>query len=265
MSKTELLLRAGLSEKESAVYLAMLKYGSRPTSFIAEKTELNRGTAYVTLHALLAKGLVSKSIRRKVQYFSPLDPEQLVYYVEHQRSELAQTSRRLTDTLSELRQQMNPLASKPKIQFFEGRDGARAVFDCTLQAKEKTLRAFLSLGDIADLIGPEYLEDYTNRRIKRGYTLLVLRTMEKDKLAMTSNTYARKYITSKVQHRQVRYLSADLAFPLSMYLFDNKTAIVSSREENYGMIIESGELCEMQKKLFLLLWEQADRRKPQIA
>jgi HTH-type transcriptional regulator, sugar sensing transcriptional regulator len=239
-----------------------LKYGTRPTSFLAERTNLNRGTAYVTLHSLLAKGLVSKSTRRKVQYFTALDPQHLVSFVERSAEELSTTRKRLLLAMPELLQQMNPIASKPKIQFFEGRDGARTVFDDTIKAEEKTLRAFLSLADVADYIGPEYLERYTNRRIKSGYQLQALRTLEKDKLAMDSNVHARRYVTNKAQLREVRYLSEDLAFPLSMYLYDQRIAIISSPEENFAMLIESREFCEMQKKLFMLLWGNAGKRNP---
>ncbi len=64
------LVDIGLTEKEAAVYLTLLRFGTRPTTFVAHKAGLNRGSAYVALHSLLAKGLVAKTSKRKVQYFT---------------------------------------------------------------------------------------------------------------------------------------------------------------------------------------------------
>lgn len=252
-----LLLAAGLSDKEAATYLTLLQYGSHPTSFIAQRAKLNRGTAYVMLHSLLAKGLVTKNVRKKVQYFTPLDPHQLLSFLEHRGQELAAVKHRISEVMPELLHLISPLTTKPKIQFFEGIDGARAVLDSTLTASDKTLQAFLSLADIADFVGAEFLEDYTRRRIKQGFTLHAIRTLEKDKAAMSKNVYARRYVTDRKQHRVIRYLPEDLAFPISMYLFDQRLALLSSKAESFALIIESRELCEMQKKLFLLLWNTA--------
>jgi len=72
------LMDIGLTDKEAAAYLVLLRFGTRSTSYVAQKARLNRGTAYVALHSLLAKGLVAKASKRKVQHFSALDPEHLL-------------------------------------------------------------------------------------------------------------------------------------------------------------------------------------------
>jgi hypothetical protein len=52
-------------------------------------------------------------------------------------------------------------------------------------------------------------------------------------------------------------VSEDLAFPVTMYLYDQRLAVISTREEEFALIVESRELCGMQKKLFELLWRTA--------
>ena len=70
------------------MYMTLLRHGTQPTSFLARKAGLNRGTAYVILHALLEKGLIVKTAKRRVQYFAPLEPDQLVKYIDHREREL---------------------------------------------------------------------------------------------------------------------------------------------------------------------------------
>lgn len=256
MQISSLLSAVGLTDKEAALYLLLLEFGPRPTSFLAKKANLNRGTAYLSLHSLLDKGLVTKSVRRKLQHFSALDPHRLIELAESRREESENAAKTLKQELPYLLALSKNPGARPRIQFFEGREGARFVMDQTLRAEDKTLQAFLSLADASAFLGAEWLESYTRERIRKGYTLLAIRTLEKDKQAMQENVYARAYVTSKVQHREVRYAPEDLAFPVTMYLFDQKIGVLSSKEEDFALLIESRELSQMHRKLFLLLWNE---------
>ncbi len=250
----QLLESIGLSDKEANAYLTLLRHGTRSISFLAQKAELNRGTAYVALHSLLKKGLVTKSSKQKVLYFTAREPDSLVQYLDHREKEVQSQRQRVKESMTALLRLVNPLTSLPKIQFFEGTAGARSVLNTTLEAEDKTLRAFLSLADIIDRTGADWFHDYTQRRIKTGYTLLAIRTLENDREALRKSQTVRSYVTSKKQQREIRFAPEELAFPVTMYMFDNKLAILASKAEDFSVLIESRELMEMQKKLFQLLW-----------
>jgi sugar-specific transcriptional regulator TrmB len=55
------LLQLGLSEKEAAVYLALLSLGKGTVTSITRKAGINRTTGYDILNALATKGIVSIS------------------------------------------------------------------------------------------------------------------------------------------------------------------------------------------------------------
>lgn len=256
----ELLRDAGLSEKEARMYVTLLRYGMQPIGVLAKKAEMNRGTAYVVLHALLTKGLATKSTKENVQHFAPLDPTHILRFLEHQQQEFMRKREKVQAMMGELLSITNPHTAQPKIEFFEGVEGARAVLDDTLTAKESLLRAFLSVADAIEFTGADFFYDYTMRRIKAGHTLHAIRTLEKDKEAIARDVRARRYMTNRKERREIRYVSEELAFPITMYLYDNKIAIVSSKEENFAVIIQSNELAEMQKKLFELVWQSLKRK-----
>ncbi len=250
----KLLESIGLSEKEAQMYITLLRSGMQPISILAKKAGLNRGTGYVVLHSLLDKGLTVKTVKKGVQYFAPLEPEQLVTYVDHREQSLQQSRQQLQAAMGQLTALMNPRTAKPKIEFFDGVEGARLVLDRTLLTTEKVLRSFLSIADISEFVGREYFHDYTNRRIKRGLALRALRTREKDREAMQRDETAKRYITNRKEKREIRHVPDDLAFPMTIYMFDTTLAIISSKEEGFSLIIESRELAMMQKKIFDLLW-----------
>lgn len=250
----ELLTSIGLSSKESRMYVTLLRHGTQPTSILAKRAGFNRGTAYVILHALLGRGLVTKVSKNKVQYFGPLSPHQLIAYLDHQEQELKDRKAKVQASMGQLLAISNPLAAQPKIQFFEGPEGARTVLESTLESSDKLLRAYLSIADVSSFTGSEFFRDYTMTRIKKGFTLHAIRTQEKDRKARSFDRYATMYITSRKQKREVRHVSDALAFPMTIYIYGDRIGIISSKEENFAVIIESKELADMQRRLFDLLW-----------
>lgn len=215
----------------------------------------NRGTAYVILHQLLAKGLAMKTVKEKLQYFAPVEPRHLLHFLKHQQQDLREKQQKVQGMMGKLLAITNPHTATPKIEFFEGPEGARHVLDDTLKSKDKLLRAFLSIADAIEFTGADFFYDYTNRRIKSGYALHAIRTLEKDKQAFALDPRAKRYVSNRKECREIRHVSENLAFPVTMYLYDDKLAIVSSKEENFALLIQSRELAEMQVKLFELIWK----------
>ena len=248
------LVELGLSEKEVAVYLALVRHGTHPTSFVAKKSGLNRGTTYLALHSLLDKGLVSKNVKRSVQYFTAQNPENIRYYLERRRDEVSAQLEQSEDIISQIFALSKQLSNKPRIQFFEGAEGARNAMLDTLKAADKNLLSFLSIHDVADFLGAEFFEDYTNKRITEGPALRAIRNRSKDEIAFFSNPYAKKYLTNRADRREVRYLEQPIEFPMSLYLYDNKVTALSSRDEGYALIVQSQDLASMLKMLFETLW-----------
>ena len=82
MDSKQLLKKAGFSEKEIDVYLALLAQGQAVASDIAEQASINRSTTYVILDALAKRGLVETINRGGVAMFTAGPPENLVKYFE---------------------------------------------------------------------------------------------------------------------------------------------------------------------------------------
>jgi len=249
----------GLSDKETVAYLTLLANGTSSTSSIAKSSNLNRGTTYLALHSLLEKGLVTKSSKKKIQFFSALEPQQLESFLERRLIETRELKNEISSMMGQFEALISPLSKKPRVQFYDGIEGVRTALNDTLKAENKTLRSFLSIFDIAEFLGAEWFEQYVIKRISQGYHLLSIRAEEKDKRALADNIYASQYRSSTKDKREVRYINQDLAFPLTMYIYDNKVAMISSKKENFAVIVESKEVSEMQKKLFDLIWNGAKK------
>jgi hypothetical protein len=113
-------------------------------------------------------------------------------------------------------------------------------------------------------VGADYFSDYAKKRKKAGFTLHAIRTKEQDKQALNAEQNLEQLTTSVTEKREIRYAPEELAFPMTMYMFDDKLAIISTKEESFAAIIQSKELASMQRKLFELLWRSLDQSKIKV-
>ena len=109
------LKNIGLSEKESKVYLASLKFGEANVGDIAEEAGLKRPTTYVVLDELRKKGLVLKIPGAKKVIYKAKTPDELYEQSVSNVNEFEKF-------LPKLRA-MSPSKKPIKTLYFEGVDG----------------------------------------------------------------------------------------------------------------------------------------------
>ena len=140
MELKELLKNSGFSDKEIAVYTAMIDLGESVVSDIAKRADINRSTTYVILGTLAKRGLITDSERRGVKLYTPLPPEQLATQFEaaaQQYAEYAKTARKL---VSQLKIKAPSKSAEPKVHFFTGAPELSGTFAETVQSLE-TIRS----------------------------------------------------------------------------------------------------------------------------
>lgn len=113
----------GLSDKEAQVYLSLLKVDNDSVLDLSKRTKINRTTIYPVLESLSKKGLVSEvQIDKKVRFHAE-PPERLETYVERQKVNLDEHSKRLKDIIPQLKSEQREGGEKPVIKYFEGKEG----------------------------------------------------------------------------------------------------------------------------------------------
>ncbi len=229
----------GMSEHKARVYVACLELGVGTATQIASKAQIHRTTVYELLKDLLADGLINSTPEGRASKFTAEKPDQL-------KSLLKEKEKKISEILPDLRSRFNVRENKPRVRFYEGIDGVRAMLNDTLEAHDVLLRALLSVSDFNDFLGEKWFGDYTNKRIASGKKLRVLRPESKEVPGL--------YPGSKKDNREVRLAPRDITFSLSQYIYDNKVVLISTAKEGYGMIIESKEFYTIQLQLFETLW-----------
>lgn len=246
-----LLTRAGLSDDEAQVLLAIYRHPGSPVGRIAQYAGFKRGHTYNLISSLVGKGLASEALERGVMRVIATPPSHLPARIEKQREELTQLLLDLNGAVGQFEQLIPKLTGLPRVRVFRGAQGLKELYEFTLSAKGKVIRA---CADFASLFprrrSPElndWLWRYAEKRAKRGilYKGMVARSKESD-LAFRRR---------RAQKRALKLLDS-LPLSVEINLFDNYAAICSTDEEMLGVLIESEPLAASATNLFEAVWSR---------
>lgn len=238
------LINFGLSEKEAQTYLALLELGTALVTDVAKKAELNRSTTYVILEALSKQGLVSIIERKNIRFYTSAPPDRIVSNLENNAKRSLELVGIAKSLLPELKSLYSGSGPKPKIQFYEGSEGIKTVYEDTLTSSE-TIRAFASIESMHATL-PGYFPEYYKRRAKRGIKIRSIFPDTPEARDRTKN--------NKEEMRESRLVPKNMySFTPEINVYDKKIVFMSLKEK-FALIVESEELADALKKAFELAW-----------
>ena len=240
----KVLQNIGMSEKEAQIYLACLSLGSSGVAKIAKRANLNRVSCYDLLEKLVQKGSINFLNKNNIRYFSATDPEIL-------EQEATRHAKELHAALPDLRR-LKTGNVHPHIQYFEGAEGIKAIYNDTLTSKTEILN-YANSKEIRNF-WPEYDHEYVEKRAKKNIYLRGIAPA--DEWGENVQEESQKYF------REIRLVPKEkYNFTNEISIYDNKVAICSFGDELIGMIIESTEIANTQRAIFSMAWEFARRKK----
>jgi sugar-specific transcriptional regulator TrmB len=244
----ETLIQFGLSENEAKIYIACLELGAAYVSSIAAKAGINRTTAYDILEYLVKKGLVGYVGAKKDKQFAPERPEALIEYLNNRKQNYDKKINDAKNILPELLGIYNAMPQKPKVKFYNGIEGIKTIYLDSLNTKGKIL-SWLDLENMELNPGSYFIDEYPKERTRRGIKI---------KAIVADCDLARKRAREdKKQNREMRIIPKNqMNIMPECYIYDNKVAFMSHKER-FGVMIESKDIAEAQRKLYMLAWEKA--------
>lgn len=231
--KKEVFEDLGLNERETKVYLSLLKKKQANALDISKDTKINRTTVYFELENLINKGLASYIIKKSKKLFHPSPPEKILDYIEEKKENF----KKILPELSELHE----LIEKPIIEVYEGKEGIKSFYLDIL--KEKSDVYAFGVTGIAFETLKYYFPQYMKKVIKTNI-----------KIKYIANKDSKKYFDNIDYHNfEIKYTKAQAS--VTTIIYSNKIAIQSLKEENfYVTIIEDKNLNETYKNYFNMMW-----------
>ena len=248
-----LLKELGLSDKESLIYIALLKEGSAKAVTVARKTGINRTTVYDLFDSLIQKGLINKAKKKAAVYFNALDPKNLLTYLDREKEEKAKIvdsqKEKIKELLPNFISLQNTATNKPKVMFFEGEKGMREAYEDTLTSKEIIL-AYANVATVNEGL-PNFFPEYYKRRAAKK--IFIRAIMPPNAPSIDRAKFDQE------EMREIRFLpESEAVFSPEVNIYNNKILVVSWKEK-MALIIESKELVELQKIMFGIIWNVLPR------
>lgn len=235
------MAQIGITGNLFKLYQASAELGVATIAQVASRAGLIRTTAYDALARLEQEGLICLEIKNGKRYVIAQDPTILLERLEGKRQ-------MLDEVMPQLRSMYNRALGKPQIRFYEGLEGIRQALQDTLTvtSDNKLLRGILSMEELMQTPGREEMEQYVKDRVEKGVQLRVIRSAQKDTHPI--------WPPSQSALRELRYCPPHMMLSMTVFIYDQRVCLISSKKENYALIIESEEFAAMQRTLFESIW-----------
>ena len=117
------------TKKESEIFLALYKLGSKPASTIAKYVQLERTYVYKILMQMVNKWIVLTSEKNWIRQFFIPDLSLLKNYVSEKKEKFQSLEDNYSIIENELQQYSNKISYIPKISLFDGFDGIKNLYN----------------------------------------------------------------------------------------------------------------------------------------
>ena len=242
MNIQTILKNFGLNDKEIAVYLALIELGPSPVRVVAQKSKVNRGTAYDILKALQKQGLVSFYDTKSKQHFVAEPPEKLLAAVKGKQEELEEVKKQINESLPELKTIFEKQGGKPIVKSYEGTKGIRFILEDVIATTKNGDRTYYvySSADVKSELYKDY-KDFNHDRLKSKISNKVI-------------SFGRGGELVGLDER--KWMPAEQGTPTYILIYSGKVAMISlaSSGQPVGVIIEDAALYQTQKMIFEFNW-----------
>jgi len=240
----------GLSDKEAKVYLSALELGPQPVQEISKKAGVNRATTYVMIESLTKRGLMSSFEKGKKRYFSAESADRLFNIINSEKKAVEEKEKLIERIMPDLRALTASSESKPRVRFYEGVEGLKAIMQDLTESKVDYIEQALDVDEYRKHFSDEDFPEHRERLIKAKVKFKGLIT--------TSGTPPALIAESETLSKQFRYVPKEkFVFPGEMIIYGDKVAILTFKGKVMGVIIESHEIRQMLSAIFSMAWESA--------
>ncbi len=244
-----ILKNFGLSEKEIAVYLALVELGPSSVRDISAKSKVNRGTSYDILKSLMNIGIVSYYNKESKQYFIAEPPEKLLSAIDQKKENLDEVREHIENSLPLIKTLFEKQGGRPSVKLYEGAKGIKQILEDILESLAKTpekeyyLYSSSTVEDRKSIYAD--MPDFSKKRIAKKISVKIISLGEGGQLAGLDERKA-----MPTEGKEVKSTHE--------IIYNGKVAHISldDKEQPVGVLIQNEAIYQTQKKIFEFNWSK---------
>ncbi|MGV8150790.1 MAG: TrmB family transcriptional regulator [Candidatus Woesearchaeota archaeon] len=227
----------GLTNTESAIYLALLDMGKSLAGSIASKARIHRKNTYDALESLTQQGLVTHHIENNRNYYTALSPEKFREIIKEKLS-------RTENILPELLAKFNAVKPKSSVEVYQGINGIKSFNELMLKIK-KPIFNIGATGKIFEQLKysiPYYKQKSSTQKINAHF--LTIHAIQENHINTLKN----------IKGVYVRRLPEKFATNTQIYIFGDYSAIQIWVDEPIAIVIKNRDIAKGFMEYFHYLW-----------
>ena len=244
----DLFKELGLPKSSEIIFNRLLRNGPSSARQLAENLSIPRPSIYDNLKILIKNGLVIEKEEENKKIFGVDDLAHLPQLIQSKVNNLLTGKKKIEEMLPELLKQHQSI--EPKIRFYSGTDGVRQVLkDMTWHENIKAIGMW-PMSEMIELLGADYMADITRRRVKNNISTRGI--WPRNKMANL-----KKYPfmgSNKTLLREVRLAPKKMDWEMSHWVYEDKTAFISTANETFGFIVQSRDFANFMRAQFEVIW-----------
>lgn len=242
-SLKEILKRLGMTNNEVEVYLTLLNRGELSVNEIGNKSGLHRQVCYDALDRLLEKGFVSYITKNSKKFFKALNPEKILDYLEEKKQEV-------NSILPELNTLFKTEKEETNVEVIKGKMVFRTIYNDIFKIMKKTREPMYAMG-----VDEKRYMDLDEVGITQYIAKLRREKLKEKLLSKESAT-----VFFEGSQSEYRLLPDHLFNPNTTHIYGDTIAILIWGNPLYGIIIQSKQVADANRKYFEILWKMAKKR-----
>lgn len=242
------LKKLGLSDKESSVYLALLEKGQSSVQETAKRAQVNRATTYVVLDSLMKRGIVTTVEEGGKMRYAAEDPRSLLRFFRVQETEIQEKEEEFKKAMPELDALFNLSGNRPRVRYFEGKEGMQAAREDLLLSGAKEVLDIYSFDEVQEIFPKDQKDETRERRMELGIKVRAIYTSKKGPF---------RGFKSKSERKFVPYEKFPFKGDISVY--GSRVALTTLTGKLFTVIIENEEMADTMRLIFELAWLGANQ------
>lgn len=233
-----------LTTYEARIFIALSGFEKANISQIAHASGIARTAVYPSIKSLLDKGLISIVLMGSRKHYKSLSPQQLQSIFEWKK-------RDLSSLVTELAKKMPATNEQLEILYFQGKNGLNTAAEVFLKDTDTKLwRTFENSVVNQPALEFYQLEDYINRRVKKGITAKVIITLN------MMYPFLRERLNKDKEELRETILVPEKTFPFKVVIGINEKSvlILSGEEVIFGAVIKNIQIAQTLATIHEMIW-----------
>ena len=241
------LIKLGLSQSESALYLVLFRVGASDVNRLVQETGFYKANVYQALERLCDKGIISKVIEKGRRVYQIQSPDSLMIFIDEKKGEL-EKQKILAQKLAKEVKLSKHSFTQETAAVFTGTNSIKKIYQDIIKNK-LDYYVFGSPLESATIIPGYYWKNLHAKQHELGI-----------KSHMVFHKSLRHW-KKLILHKEVKIKFLDTKFePLTeTTIYGTKVALTVWTEKPVVTIINNEHVAQSYKQVFDILWKMAKK------